>query len=376
MKGKIKKVISLLLVLSFCVTGCAGSNENVPDEYKSIFKKGSFDENQIWTGSNKEYAELIEELKKCCEESAIGSVMVATDKEIIFSGGWNALEVDGETVVNPFTTYEIGSVTKQFVAAAILQQVQKGKLSTSDTLDKFFPEYPHASQITIDHLLHMDSGIPDYINESFKFFVGRTPEELEDFMTGEMTDEKILEYLYKTELNFEPGKRYRYSCTNYYLLALILEQITGETYEEYMKKNIFDVCKMENSTCTETGNITSVPQGNGAYLAMGRTCRGSGDIHSNVCDILLWNRALMSGKIIDKTQLQYMTELRNGYSCGWFEIGNGAIGHDGATEGYVAVNIVYQHKGQNLYFIMMVPDAGKVSLLGKVSKVVEKHLEE
>lgn len=110
-----------------------------------------------------------------------------------------------------------------------MQLVQEGKLQTSDTIDKFFPEFSHGSKITIDNLLHMDSGIPDFQNESLKFFKGRTAEEKEAFMNGQMSDETMLKYLYKTEL-------------------------------------IFEVCSMKNTTCTETGNITSEPQGNAEYM--------------------------------------------------------------------------------------------------------------
>ncbi len=375
MKAQVKRLIVLLLALCFCVTGCNTGNENVPDEYKSVFKKGSFDENLVWTSNNKEYSGLIEELKACCEESAMGSVMLATDDEVIFAGGFNALEIDGETTVNPFTTYEIGSVTKQFTAAAILQLVQEGKLQTSDTIDQFFPEYPHGAKISIDNLLHMDSGIPDYINESMKFWSGRTAEQYEALMNGQLSDEVILEFLYKTELNFEPGKKFSYSNTNYYLLALILEQVTGDTYEEYMKQHIFEVCSMKKTTCTETGNITSVPGDKAEYMAVGKACRGAGDMHSNVCDILLWDRALMTGKVIDETQLNYMTKLRNGYACGWMDMGNGNIYHSGGTLSYITYNIAYKENGKNFYLILMCPHPSAVrDMEENIPKIVEDYL--
>ncbi len=364
--------------IQFVKEHSTGGNENVPEEYASLFKKGSFDENMVWTTKNKEYHELIEELKTFCEKSAIGSVMLATDDEVIFAGGWNSIEIDGETTVNPFTTYEIGSITKQFTAAAILQLVQEGKLQTTDTIDKYFPKYPHGSKITIDNLLHMDSGIPDLINESRIFFNGRTAEEREAFMNGQMSDEEILEYLYKAELNFEPGQKYAYSNTNYYLLALILEQVTGETYKDYIEKNIFEACGMKNSTCTETGNMTSVPMPIDVkfYQAYGKSTRGSGDIHSNVCDILLWDRALVDGKVVDETQFTYMTTPRNGYACGLEIPEEGTLYHTGSTEGYLSMNVVYQKGEKNFYLIQMCPYWGKASYLKNVLETVEDYLEQ
>lgn len=90
-------------------------------------------------------------------------------------------------------------------------------------------------------------------------------------------------------------------------------QVPGQTYEEYMKENIFEVCGMQNSTNTEVGNITSVPANGGEYMAAARGSRGAGDIHSNVCDILLWERALMSQQIINSEQLQHITTMLEEY---------------------------------------------------------------
>jgi len=338
-------------------------NKNIPDEYKDLFVGGSFDENMVWTTNNSEYKELIESIQPICEESLYGSIILASDEEVIFAGGWNVLEIDGETTVNAYTTYEVGSITKQIMAAAILQLVDEGKLDVSETIDKYFPEYPHGDKLTIEHLLHMESGIPDYVNEPTAFYAsardeGKSPTEVhKNFMyKADLSEEQILEYLYKTDLAFEPGTRFSYSNTNYFLLAIILEQVTGQTYEDYIKENIFEVCGMENSTCTEVGNITSVPMPKGVedYGKWGRKCRGAGDIHSNVCDYLLWCRGLMNGKVLDETQLTYMTTPSKGYACGWFEK-DGNMVHDGGTISYFSLVCVYPTEEKNYYLIYMNP---------------------
>ena len=351
------------------------SKEGVPAEYSHLFENGDFDENLVWTGYQEEYAELIQALHSFCEESALGSVMLANDEEVIFAGGFNAKEIDGETMVNPFTTYEIGSLTEAFTATAIIQQMQEGNLKASDTLDNFFPDYPYGAEVSVDNLLHMDSGIPDYIDESMKFFAGRSAEEYNAFMNGEMSDEVIVDYLNKSELVFEPGKKSSGSGTNFYLLALILEQITGMTYEEYMQAYLFDACGLMHTTCTETGNITSVPQRNGEYQTLGRVNRGAGDMHSNVCDILMFDRELLAGRIIDEEHLEYMTEARNEYACGWFDAGGDSIGQYGNNGAYICVNFVYRLEEENWYFIMMIPDGTKWAMPGKTMDVLESYLE-
>ncbi len=373
--------LCLTVVLCFGMGGCVAGpvNENIPKEYRKIFVKGSFDETTtLWVSDEQRYSEMIAELQVYCGEESVGSVLVATDKEIIFAGGFNAVEVDGETTVNPFTTYEIGSVTKQFTAAAILQQVAKGNLSVDDTLDNFFPDYPEGSKVTVDNLLHMDSGIQEYL-DMMLFFARASAEVRESFFNGQMTDEELLSYLYKLPLNYTPGQLFSYSNTNYYLLALILEQVTGMPYEEYIRENFFDKCGMTHSTCVEVGNITSVPKDPYGYMPTGKCCRGAGDVHSNVCDILLWDRALLSeGKILDGERMEYMTQMRKGYSCGWMSNAEDEyISHSGSTLGYVTMNTVYfSEEYGNVYVIQMCPSqsAGDVDGIDGVEKIVKNHI--
>ena len=371
---KRSKILAGAVVVVMLFTGCGGKKSQAPEPYQDLFTGGSFDENMVWSTEDERYSDLISRLSEKCELVFEGSLMVATDDQIIFAGGWNSTETDGETRVNPFTTYEIASITKQFTAACILQQVQEGNIRTDETIDKYFPEFPYGSQITVDHLLHMDSGIVDYANEWAAFFENES--QFESYNKGEMTDETLLSFLNKSSLKFEPGERFSYSNTNYYLLALILEQVTGMTYEEYMKQNIFEVCGMQNSTNTEVGNITSVPANGGEYIPTARCFRGTGDIHSNVCDMLLWDRALMSNQIINSEQLQYMREMRNDYSCGWMPRKSGGIEHGGTSWSYETRNTVLQAEDiGNVYVIMMTPNPQKYNTFDYIISMVEKYFE-
>ncbi len=353
----------------------ADMEQIVKEEYRDLFAGGSFDADLVWTCDNPEYSELTESLQEYCEKLP-GSFMLATDDEIIFAGGFNAMEIDEKTKVNSFTTYEIGSITQQFMSAAIMQQVQKGNLKTGDTIDKFFPDYDHGDQITVDHLLHMSSGIPDFLNESNKFFKGRTAEQYDAFMNGRMTDEEMLGFLYHAPLNFEPGKKAGYSNTDYYLLALILEQVTGETYEAYMQKNILEPCGLQATTCLETGNLTCAPEGNEAYMAIGKACRGVGDMHSNLCDILRWNRALLSGKVVDEAWLDELLDLSEGFNCGFMDMGDGAMATISMTEGYGAVDVIYQNNGEPFYLICMTSHARSVLAVENIHEIILNYLDE
>ena len=354
----------------------------VPSEYRDLFKGGEFDENGIWASDNAEYAELIEELKTKCGENLDGSMIFATDDEMIFAGGWNATETDESTIVSPFTTYEIGGLTQPMTAAAILQLVQDEKLKLSDTIDTYFPDYPNGNRVTIEHLLYMTSGIPDMVTQADSFFAsaaeeGKEPLQVFDtFYNGEMSDEEFLGYLNKTKLSFEPDKGAFPSATNYVLLAHILEQVTGQSYEDYMKANIFDVCQMKNSTCTETGNLTSVPipAGEDAYLKCGKSYRGAGDVHSSPCDMLLFDKALMEGEVIDYNHLTYMTTPKTNFTSGWMMKGNGHLVATGANPGYIAMNCIYRLENKNYYFIMMSPSVEKSQNMWSVDLKISQYI--
>jgi len=378
-------IAALMLAACLAAVGCSSSDgeapaqpvvsyANVPEAYWDLFDGGSFDADNVWTTDDERFSAMAAELKAVCESKACGSVIVATDDKVLFAGGFGDTETDGVTPLSAFTTYEIGSVTKQFTAAAIMQQVEQGKLSVDDTLDKFFPDYENGARITVDHLLHMDSGIEDFLDAP-QFFRKATMEERESFTAGEMPDETVLNYLYKTRQNMEPGTAFYYCNTNYWLLALILEQVSGQTYEEYIAEHIFDVCNMPSSTCCEYGNMTSVPR-EGDYHTYGRCSRGAGDIHSSVCDMLRWDRALFGGKLVGAEQMDYITTMRHGYSCGWMSVSDEMLYHTGSTDSYIAANTVYNIEGiGRVYVVQLCSFPCKVSeFMPHVDRIIEAHI--
>lgn len=362
MKGIVMKKngLSIRILFSICLigiflTGCA--KEKTVPELETIEKDNYF----ISTDEN--YKELVKQIDDYCKEYMSGSICVATDDQILYTAGFKVKESDGETLVGPFTTYEIGSVTKQFTAAAILQLVEKGTISLEETIDKYFPSYPQGKRITIDNLLHMRSGIKDFVNDTRSYFGTDVMRELAegkrsvDSLT-EYDDEKILEGLYPLPLLFAPNNGYAYSNTNYFLLTLILENVTGMTYEDYFKQNIFDICDMKDTCAGETGNIKAVPANNIGYLPA-NFAKGSGDIHSTVIDMLKWDRALMSGKVISDEQLEYMCKAKPvnknlGYGCGMKTYKDFLYYHDGGTLSFVSSNnIFYDSEGRHIYLITL-----------------------
>jgi len=363
--------IITLTALLFSLSGCSKSKDPLDDLAKA--------NESTWISEDAAYTDLIAEITDYCSSHNVkGSFMIANDEQVIYAAGMNSKDINGDTVT-PYTTYRIASLTKQFTAACILQQVEKGKLSLDDTLQPFFPDYPYAEDITIYDLLHMRSGIADYVTGSSVFFENATDDELDTIFSDKITEETILSYLYEAELLFTPGSKMQYSNTNYFLLALILEQVSGSSYEEYMQENIFDVCGMDSTTCLNIDDLTSVPENGIEYTKQLKSTIGSigsGDIHSSVIDMLKWDRALMKQKLLSSEMLDLMFDAEDYYGCGWMQLQDDSFYHTGVSLGYESVNAVLRgNQESNLYVVLLFPSRNNEYNIKSLLKICMDYLQ-
>ena len=317
------------------------------------------------------YAELINVAKGKADMYGFdGVILLATDDEIIlFYGTDGAITIENEPV-DPYTTYDIASCSKTLTAVAVFQLIEQGKISLDDTLDKYFPEYETGKGITIYNLLHMQSGIPDYCNNPPAFFVKVSEDDLMPFflrfMTSQMEDEEevFLENLYAAPLDFEPGKQYAYSNTNYRLLAMIVEQVSGTKFCDYISENIFIPCGMEHSSCMVPGDETSVPKDFDDALELGLVDEGGrdlgkvwgdGGVHTGAADLLAFDRSLFGGELVSDTSLLEMINFDKKYGCGLQEYNKkGAFGHSGGIYSYISENIIIDSEELGrVYFILL-----------------------
>ncbi|MBR6045704.1 MAG: serine hydrolase [Ruminococcus sp.] len=309
----------------------------------------------IWHSGKAEYAELIGKLTDFVKtENIRGTLLLATDNDIIWASGSRAKDIHGDTV-SPLTTYEIGSVTKSFTAALIMKLNEEGRLSIWDHVTKYFPKYEKAGDMRIFNLLHMNSGIVDYHNQPELFFGSDFEAINKPNWETDLDDEVFLEYLYKCDTLFENGTIFAYSNTNYKLLALIIEQVTGRPYRDVTEDTLFSPLGMEHSSSVTFGDVTSSPE-NG-YMEEIRTARGVGDIHSNVIDLLTFDRALFAAQIADQASLDEMFSFYP-YGCGWIGVKRfpggdcDMIFHDGTTGSYQCANYVFCKPGQTRYYLI------------------------
>ena len=242
----------------------------------------------------------------------------------------------------------IGSVSKQFCAAAILLLRDEGKLSLSNTLDVYFPDYAEGQRITIHNLLSMRAGIPEM-----------TLEGNEDLVTVDHTEEQniaaILNWLYQQPLTFEPDERFAYTNLNYFMLCLIVQQVSGMKYIDFLRENFFDPLGM-----THTGSIIELADD--PDWAQGLTYRqvdlqpgltnGCGDLISNAADMTVWIRALSGAKVISAESYRAMTadySPEDGYGYGMFTDIAGGVGHYGAIGIYSSFDYINEEKDFSLF---------------------------
>ena len=250
------------------------------------------------------------------------------------------------------TSMYIGSVSKQFCAAAVMILRDQGKLSVDDTINKYYPEYDRGKDITIKHLLTMRSGIRDTVGEGFANTLpyGNTEKE---------NTALIKKWIFGESLLFEPGSAFRYSNSNYILLADIVEQVSGMYYNDFLREHIFDPLDMKH-----TGLITDIPKSPAwaenliadndvEEVKIKGVAKGAGDIVSNAPDMVKWMKGLSGGKIVSADTLREMTadhspDYGEKYGYGLTQMFSGGVGHPGAISDYSSEE--YFNSEQGYYF--------------------------
>lgn len=267
-----------------------------------------------------------------------GSVLVARDGKVIFSKGYGLANVELDVPNTPQTKFRLGSITKQFTAAAIMLLHERGKLSVQDPICKYLDNCPAAwSEITIHHLLSHTGGIPNFTS-----FPDYQPK-----MMMPVTVQEMIARFKDKPLEFKPGEKWNYSNSGYFFLGYIIEKAAGESYESFVQKNIFEPLKLANSGYDHHDTILK-KRATGYSLAKGKTVNSAyldmtqpysaGSLYSTVDDLFLWNEALYSGKLLSaKSREAMMTPVKNEYAYGLgvqTKTGRKTIGHGGGINGF------------------------------------------
>ena len=248
------------------------------------------------------------------------AVLIVHDGETVLRKGYGMANLELGVPIRPEMVFEIGSVTKQFTAAAILELAERGRLAIEDDIRKHLPDYPtHGRTITLEHLLTHTSGIPSYT--ALPEWQARVREDL--------TVEQLIGIFKDKPLEFEPGERYSYNNSAYALLGAVIEKLSGKTYEDFIEQEIFRPLGMNHSRYGSHREIVPgrvhgydpFPEGylNTKYLSF-TSPYAAGSLLTNVDDLALWDRALATETLLRKTSLERMftpVKLNSGASSNY-----------------------------------------------------------
>ena len=311
-----------------------------------------------------------------------GSALVAENGKIIYKGAYGNANMEWNIPNTPDTKFRLGSITKQFTATVILQLVEQGKIKLDGKLSDYLPEYRKdiGDKVTIHHLLTHTSGIPSYTGQpGFFENVSRNPYKVDDFVKKYASG----------NLEFEPGSKYSYNNSGYFLLGAIIERVTGKPYERVLKENIFDPAGMKNTGYDHHTTIipkraagySKTPDGytNALYLDMSIPY-AAGSLYSTVEDLYLWDQALYTDKMLSAQSkaLMYKPFLDN-YAYGWVVMNASfkqndqpvqVIRHGGGINGF-STTILRFPKEKNL--IVMLDNTGS-DYLDRISESIAKIL--
>ena len=275
-----------------------------------------------------------------------GAVLVAENGKVIYKKGVGLANMEWNIPNELDTKFRLGSITKQFTATLILQLVEQGKLKLDGKVSDYLPDYRKdtGSKITIHHLLSHTSGLPNYTAQAgFMENVSRNPFKVDDFVKKYTSG----------DLEFEPGAKFNYSNSGYFLLGAIVEKVTGTAYEKVLQERILDPLGMKNTGYDHAGRLLSkraagyvkTQRGyeNAPYLDM-TIPYAAGSLYSTVEDLFLWDQALYGEKVIRAAskELMFKPNLENyGYgfvitkaSLGPSKIVVPVIQHNGGINGF------------------------------------------
>lgn len=283
-------------------------------------------------------------------ESPGAAILIAQNGKILYEKGFGYADLGHDVPITPDTKFRIGSITKQVIAAAILKLQEDGKLSVNDLLSKYIDDYPRGNEVTIHHLLTHTSGIHSFTNK---------PDFMETATVAIKIDDMI-EYFKGDKFDFNPGEKFLYNNSGYFLLGYIIEKVTGKTYDDYLEESFFEPLGMNNTGVHDSHTILKHEATGYSYVDgnfqkalnwdMSRA-GGAGSLFSTTGDLFQWNEAVFNGKVLSEKSLEAAfspAKLNDGskaqigsagYGYGWgigeFR-GLKEISHSGGLNGFVS----------------------------------------
>lgn len=307
------------------------------------------------------HAQLSQETKDAIDKLAIdtlaktgvpsASIAVVKDGQVVYVKAYGDARLEPKTPATPQMRYSIGSISKQFTAAAILLLQEQGKLSLDDKVSKFIPDLTRGNEVTIRELLSHTSGYQDYWPQDYVM----------PGMLQPVTAQKILDTWAKKALDFDPGTKWQYSNTNYVIAGLIIEKASGKPMLQFLQEKIFtplgmkSVANIDEKALPETDAVGYLRYGLGPLRPSPKEGPGwlfaAGELAMPAEDLAKWDISIIERKIMKpesyrefEREVQLTTGLGTRYGLGLtvgMESGHRAISHGGEVSGFTAENVVF-----------------------------------
>lgn len=287
--------------------------------------------------------------KKAAEYNMEGVVTVMRGGKIICEYADGVEDPETYEPIDINSLFCIGSVSKQFAAAAIVLLQERGMLHVDDTLGKYYPECPYGDEVTLRQMLQMSSGIAEFYDVVYdshninEIPIGYLKKTVTNDETKEANRNVLQEWLFAQPLVFTPGTENVYTNSNYFLLARIVEQVSGMPYEDFMRKNFFEPLHMDNTgfiddTMDDPELAENAEEAQTVYVGI---TMGLGDVISNAADMQRWMASFCNHTILSAESIAEMTaDSGLGYGYGVVPDGEGGWFHSGIFTSYKAFDFV------------------------------------
>jgi CubicO group peptidase (beta-lactamase class C family) len=336
------KIPFYIIILLFALASCQASADKRANQIDSLplAHIPHLPDREIYHEAVKEYVNA-----NLVNNNFSGGILVAKNGVIVYEEYAGYKDFRSKDSLTAETPVHIASTTKTITAMAVLKLVEQGKLELDDTLNSFFPQLAYEG-ITIKMLLSHRTGLPNYL-----YYFEKNKWDKKKMITNQ----DVLESLYKKQPggSGRPGRNFNYNNTNYVLLATLIEKVSGLTYADFLKNEIFDPLKMKHTYVYDMHTAAlATPSFNwdGSFWALDEFDLTYGDknIYSTPRDLLKWDQALSSGRVLNATLLDSAyTPLSNerpsihNYGLGWrlllLKNGKKVIYHHGRWHGFNSI---------------------------------------
>ncbi len=346
-------LLAVLLSAGWGLLGCGGSSQHALQSCPPLGPA---------TSSSGPLASVVDPLvaSEMKAQGLVGAaVAIAKNGTILYAQGYGYANLATCQPVQPSMDFQIGSVTKQFTAAGVLQLQNSGKLNIDDTVITYLPNYAFDPRLTLRMLLTQTSGLPNYLGFS----------DASSWFNG-VSEQTVLTQIAQAPLIFAPGTYYAYSNSNYFVLGSVIEAVSSVTYPSYMASNIFQPVGLSSTSYLQpAGAASPYTQGPTPGLVPDPSLYFSaGALWSNVQDLATWDAALLNGKVIPPGLFSVMVTPSglpvypqggaSPYAMGWVyatEVDHPFVWHNGETAAYTSFNGVFLDDGFSVIVLTNMP---------------------